>query len=140
MSTTAASRYDGRVRGVGLVGLVVLLVCAVARADSTPPETPAPVCRDVTWRGIERAFAEHCRKNRGGGVHGTCAEWLRAYRRCESVVWEREAPGWRVVLKLFDCHDPVLAFVLDGKRWRVREVTMRSLLPTPTLPPELDSP
>jgi hypothetical protein len=126
-------------RAIALLA-VMLLSTQLADADATTPSEPpvaAPVCRDATWRGIERAFAAWCRAHPGGGVHGTCAEWLRAYRRCESVVFERDAPAWLVVLKLFDCHDPIVAVVPDGKRWRVREVTMRSLLPTPP-PPDLD--
>jgi hypothetical protein len=111
----------------------LLLVCALARADSSTPVPAAPKCHDRAFRAIERAFADYCRGHKGGGIHGSCADWLHAYRECRSVDFERAAPGWNVVLRLFDCHDPVLTLIPDGKRWRVRAVSMRSYLPRPTV-------
>jgi len=129
-------------RSGGLAATVLIGAIAIARADSTPPAPPAPpapACHDATHRAIERAFADYCRTHPGSGVHGSCAEWLRAYRRCQSTELER-APddnGWLVVVKLFACHEPILAVVPEGKRWRVREVTMRSLMPRMPTPVEL---
>jgi hypothetical protein len=128
------------------VVLEVVVCCAVARADSTvPPEPPpkpapppVPACRDATHRAIERAVADYCRAHPEKGVHGSCAEWLRAFRGCQHSEIERADPGWLIVIKLFACHDPVIAVVPDGKRWRVREVTMRSLMPPQPPPLELD--
>jgi hypothetical protein len=110
---------------------LVLLLSAVAQADATPPPEPAaPKCHDATWRGIERAFASYCKDKTGSGVHGSCADWLRAYRRCNGT-FERTPTGWSVVIKLFDCHDPVVDAVPDGKGWRVRGIKMRSYMPMP---------
>ncbi len=116
------------------VAVLVLVLSGAAGADSSVSDPPVPACHDATWRGIERAFPDYCRAHKGGGVHGTCAEWLRSYRGCQSTVFERQASGWRVVMKLFDCHDPVLVTIPDGKRWRVSEMSMRSYLPSPRMP------
>jgi hypothetical protein len=129
-------------RGAGVgstAALCVMLAAGAARGDESVPDAPAaPKCHDATFRGIERAFAEYCRGHGGRGVHGSCADWLGEYRKCGAVEFEAESPGWRVVLRLFDCHDPVLHVVPDGKRWRVRELTMRSYMPPPPRAPDLD--
>jgi hypothetical protein len=108
---------------------------ARSRAPTPPFPTAPPKCRDTTFRAIERALASYCRGRTGRGVHGSCADWLKAYGECGAVDFERAAPGWNIVLRLFDCHDPVIAVIPDGKRWRVRDVTLRSYLPpSPNLP------
>jgi hypothetical protein len=118
--------------------LVGLLCCAVARGDnSTPAPTPAPApaCHSAMWRAGERAFADYCRGRSGRGVHGSCADWLRAYRRCESLGWERAESGWLAVLDLFDCHAVVVELGEESGHWRVRNIKMRSHLHSMPMPP-----
>jgi hypothetical protein len=112
--------------------LFPLLLTTIAGADASAPEA-APKCHDTTWRGIERAFTGYCKGRTGRGVHGSCADWLRAFRQCNGD-FEAARPGWHIVIRLFDCHDPVVEAVPEGKGWRVKDVKMKSYLPTPGFP------
>jgi hypothetical protein len=113
---------------------VVLLLSAwsgAARGDESTPAPPAPACGGAMWRAGERAFTDYCRGRTGHGVHGSCADWLRAYRHCDSLSWEHTREGWLAVLSLFDCHSVVVELREEKGRWRVRGIDMRSLLPPP---------
>ena len=112
---------------------LLLLLPLVAGADNSAPTPAPPACHSAQWRGIEQALAAWCKTHPGRGIHGSCNDWLRAFRGCNGD-FERANPGWHIVVRLNDCHDPVVEVVPEKKAWRVERISMKSYLPTPGRP------